>query len=79
MLEALSEKVCPYKLNPKPGMKMAKIDNLNLALKFLNDCGVQMELKPSAENLVDGGACCDCVALHLISFVLLQMRSRFWA
>ncbi len=58
LLESLSEKTCTYKLNPKPGMKMAKIDNCNNALKFLNDVGVVMELKASPENLVDGGERC---------------------
>jgi hypothetical protein len=56
LIEALSEKTCTYKMNPKPNSKMTKIDNCNNALKFLSDCGVVMELKPSAENLVDGGA-----------------------
>ena len=75
LLEVLSEKTCPYKLLPKEklGLRVNKIDNCNNALKFVFDCKVQLELKPSAENLVDGGKLwlrCACAVLLLVRAML---------
>src|SRR5689334_3295003 len=58
MLEVLSEKqLGEKKLKPATANmgRIQKVDNLQTALKFVYDCGVHLELKPSAENLVDGG------------------------
>jgi actinin alpha len=54
LIEALSEK--KYTGTPlKPSkQRVQKIDNLNNALKFVWDSGVEMKVKPQAENFVDG-------------------------
>jgi len=54
LLEVLSETTFPGKFQKNPKMRVHKIDNLNNALKFVWDSGVQMKVKPSAEDLVDG-------------------------
>lgn len=54
LVEALSEKKCEKKLQAPAKMRVQQIDNANNALAFTFANGVQLELKPSAENLVDG-------------------------
>lgn len=55
LLENLSELKCPYKMKENAKFKAQVLENLNLALRFmLDDCKVQMTLKPSSENLYDG-------------------------
>jgi len=55
LLETLAEKTCTSKIDKNPKAKPQKIDNCSQALKFVWECGVEMKLKPSAEQLVDGG------------------------
>jgi len=54
IIEVLSEMTFPGKYSKTPKMRVHKIDNLNNALQFVWDSGVQMKVKPSAEDLVDG-------------------------
>ena len=54
LIEVLTEKTFPGKYDLKPKMRVQKIDNLSRGLAFLWDCGVQMKVKPSAEDLADG-------------------------
>lgn len=54
LLEVLSEQNFPGKYDQKPKMRVQKIDNLNRGLNFcFKECGVQMKVKPSAEDLAD--------------------------
>jgi len=55
LIEILSEK--PYsggKMDPAPKGRIQRLDNLNNALKFTWACGVELKIKPSPDNLVDG-------------------------
>lgn len=54
LMEILTETKCPYKIKAGVKMKMQKIDNCSNALKFVEDCGIKMQIKTSAENLIDG-------------------------
>ena len=57
LIEILSEKPFPGKplsTGAAAKMRVQQIDNAGRALKFTEDMGVVMELKCSAENLVDG-------------------------
>jgi len=55
LLEVLSEKKYEGKIEKNPKIVAQKIDNASNALKFVFEtCGVQMKIKPSAEDLVNG-------------------------
>ncbi|KAJ5078025.1 alpha-actinin sarcomeric-like protein [Anaeramoeba ignava] len=54
LIEVLSESKYEGKINPKPKMSVHRIDNLNNALKFAWNKGVDMKVKPSAEQLEQG-------------------------
>lgn len=54
LMEILSEKSFPGKKFAHTDVRVKKMDNLGLALKFVWDCGVTMELQPSVENICDG-------------------------
>jgi len=54
LMEVLSEKTFTKKAAKDPKMRVQKIENVNLALAFIYESGVTMQLKPSAENIVDG-------------------------
>jgi len=56
LVELLSESEMKDKgkLAKEPKSRMQQIDNCNKALEFTFATGVEMKLKPSAENLVDG-------------------------
>eukprot|EP01114_Cavostelium_apophysatum_P006608 TRINITY_DN179_c0_g1_i1.p1 TRINITY_DN179_c0_g1~~TRINITY_DN179_c0_g1_i1.p1 ORF type:complete len:1122 (-),score=548.09 TRINITY_DN179_c0_g1_i1:91-3456(-) len=54
LMEELSEKQFTGKIEKNPKVKAQKIDNINQALKFTWDCGVEMKMKPSAEAIHDG-------------------------
>ncbi|KAJ5066874.1 alpha-actinin [Anaeramoeba ignava] len=56
LIEVLSESKYEGKINPKPRMPVHRIDNLNNALKFAWSKGVNMKVKPSAEQLEKGDA-----------------------
>lgn len=71
LVEILSEKQCTAKLNPNPKFKAHTVDNLNHALQFVWDCGVKMNLKPSAENLMDGDERGVCFTWCTVSTTIL--------
>ena len=52
--KVLAEKECPAKLVANPKFKAQEIENMTKSLQFVWDCGLQMSLKPSAENLLAG-------------------------
>jgi hypothetical protein len=54
LIEALSEKKYTGKPLKPSNQRVQKIDNLNNALKFVWDSGVEMKVKPQAENFADG-------------------------
>lgn len=54
LIEALSERKYTGKALKPSNQRVQKIDNLNAALKFVWDSGVEMKIKPQAENFVDG-------------------------
>lgn len=54
LIEVLSEKKMTEKYDKNPKAKPQKIDNCANALKFAFSTGLEMRVKPSAENLVDG-------------------------
>lgn len=54
LMEVLSEKTFTGKMDKNPKLKANKIDNLTMALKFVWECGVEMKIKPAAEQLYDG-------------------------
>jgi len=55
LMEVLAEKTFVGKMQKEAKMRPQQLDNVNSALKFaLETCGVQMKLKPSNEDLVDG-------------------------
>jgi Ca2+-binding EF-hand superfamily protein len=54
LIEILSETKMPGKALKAAKNRMGQIDNANRALKFVFDQNVQLTLKPSPENLVDG-------------------------
>jgi len=56
LIEVLSEKTCTEKYDKTPKAKPQKLDNCANALKFAYSTGLEMKLKPSPENLVDGDA-----------------------
>jgi len=53
LMEILSEKTYTGKIDKNPKLKPNKIDNLTQALNFTWSCGIEMKLKPSAEQLHD--------------------------
>eukprot|EP01156_Anaeramoeba_ignava_P013791 Anaeramoba_ignava/a607539_2293.p1 GENE.a607539_2293~~a607539_2293.p1 ORF type:complete len:998 (+),score=362.98 a607539_2293:509-3502(+) len=54
LIEVLSESKFEGKYNQRPKMSVHRIDNLNNALKFAWSKGVDMKVKPSAEQLEKG-------------------------
>eukprot|EP00049_Salpingoeca_infusionum_P009182 m.152573 g.152573 ORF g.152573 m.152573 type:complete len:1745 (-) comp14262_c0_seq1:1421-6655(-) len=54
LVEILSERECTAKVHANPKFKAQKLENVNSALTFMYEGGVEMTLKPSAENLLDG-------------------------
>jgi len=54
LLEVLSEKDFQNWKKIQGGSRMKQIDACGQALQFLQECGVEMKTKTSAENLVDG-------------------------
>lgn len=54
LLEVLSEKEFQNWKKIQGGSRMKQIDACGQALQFLQECGVEMKTKTSAENLVDG-------------------------
>ena len=72
---ALTEREPPVekKKPAKMHVKAQVLDDIDKALKFVFDCGIQMKLKPSPENLYSGdfrdvSACC-CLFLSVCLFV----------
>jgi len=53
LMEVLSEKKYTGKVAKTFSMRVHKIDNISNALNFTWNCGVQMKIKPSPENLAD--------------------------
>lgn len=54
LIEALSERKYQGKALKPSNQRVQKIDNLNNALSFVWASGVEMKVKPQAENFVDG-------------------------
>jgi len=54
LIEALSETTFTDKIDTNPKMRVHQIDNCRRALDFTFKQGVDMKLKPSADNIVDG-------------------------
>lgn len=54
LMEVLSDRKYTGKMEKNFKMRVQKIDNINNALAFVWNCGVQTKVKPSAENLADG-------------------------
>jgi len=69
LLEALSEKKCTAKIDKGTKLRVKQIDSVNNALNFTWSCGVQVKIKPSAENFVDGD---EKAVLGLIWAVMLK-------
>jgi hypothetical protein len=76
LIEALSEKTYTGKALKPSAQRVQKIDNLNLALKFVWDSGVEMKVKPQAENFVDGDVRYGVPSHALVCVVELGCGSR---
>jgi Ca2+-binding EF-hand superfamily protein len=72
LCEVLSEKKYAGKWNDKANMRPQQIDNINNALNFCyKDCGVELKLKTSAEDILDAkeGAILALVWAILLKFI----------
>jgi len=69
LMSALSDKPYTGKQEKNPKVKAQKIDNISNALNFTWSCGVQMKLKPSAEDLFDEN---DKMVLGLLWAIMLK-------
>lgn len=58
LIQILSEKemprTSPKKVVMSAAAKAQQLENVANVLKFIFDCGVEMKLKPSAENVIKG-------------------------
>ena len=54
LLEILTETKCKLKIKAGAKMKIQQIGNCSNALKYLEECGIKMQIKTSPENLIDG-------------------------
>ncbi len=54
LVEILSDRVCPTQLNLKAKFKAQELENVAKSIKFTVDCGVVMQVPPSADNLYNG-------------------------
>ncbi|EDQ86636.1 uncharacterized protein MONBRDRAFT_28031 [Monosiga brevicollis MX1] len=69
LVEILSERTCDKKIIANARVKAQEIENLTKALEFVYECGVDMKLKPSPENLYDGD---DRAVLGLIWALMMK-------
>jgi actinin alpha len=70
LIEVLSEKTFTGKIDKSTKMRMQKISATNIILKFVyDDCGVQMKIKTSAEDIADGA---EKAVLGLVFQILLK-------
>lgn len=76
LLEVLSETTFPGKFQKNPKMRVHKIDNLNNALKFVWDSGVQMKVKPSAEGKLQFNII--IIILYFLVFLIIFYFKQIW-
>jgi Ca2+-binding EF-hand superfamily protein len=70
LIEVLSEKTFTGKIDKSIKMRMQKISTTNIILKYVyEDCGVQMKIKTSAEDIADGA---EKAVLGLVFQILLK-------